>query len=152
LPTPTPPPPPVTRVIAQGSGSLGAHTVAPVVFTTTAAGSVEATVDWTFASNDVDIFLTRGSAPCTLQTFNDRTCGFIATAETRSVKPEKLSAPSLAAGPYTLYVANYGNSDESVAWQITLTSASASSASSATSATVRGGTAKGALDQMLDAR
>jgi hypothetical protein len=131
---------------------MGSKHVAPVVFTTTAAGSVAITVDWTFATNDVDIFLARGSEPCTLQTFNDRSCGFIATEESLSMKPEKLTIPSLAAGTYSLYIANFGDTDESVAWQVTLTSTSASAASVATTATVQRNAAKGALSRILEPR
>jgi hypothetical protein len=153
-PTPTPPPPPtsVTRVVSQGSGPLGSVTVAPVVFVTTASGAIGIEVNWTFATNDVDIFLARGSEPCTLETFNNRSCGFIATEESASMKPEKLTVPSLAAGAYTLYVANYGDTDESVAYQVTLTSTSASSASAATTATVQRSGAKGTLNRILDPR
>ncbi|PYQ40706.1 MAG: hypothetical protein DMF77_17785 [Acidobacteria bacterium] len=131
---------------------MGSKHVAPVVFTTTAAGSVGITVDWTFATNDVDIFLARGSEPCTLQTFNDRSCGFIATEESFSMKPEKLTIPSLAAGTYSLYIANFGDTDESVAWQVTLTSTSASSASVATTATVQRRADKGTLSRILEPR
>jgi hypothetical protein len=153
-PPPTPPPPPaqVTRVVSQGNTPMQSKHVAPVVFTTTAAGSVGITVDWTFATNDVDIFLARGSEPCTLQTFNDRSCGFIATEESLSMKPEKLTVPSLAAGTYSLYIANFGDTDESVAWQFTLTSTSASSASVATTATVPRSAAKGTLNRILEPR
>ena len=149
---PPPAPAPVTRVISQGNGPIGRRTVAPVVFTTTATGSVGITVDWTFASNDVDIFVTRGSEPCTLGTFNDRSCGFVATEESVLMKPEKLTVPSLAAGTYTLYVANFGDTDESVAYQVTLTSTSASSASAAATATVQRSAAKGTLSRILEPR
>ena len=151
-PTTTTTPPPVTRVISSGSGSLEAGFVAPVVFTTTASGTVGVEVNWTFATNDVDIFLTRGNEPCTLETFNDRSCGFIATEESTSMKPERLTVPSLAAGTYTLYVANFGDTDESVAYQITLTSTSASSASSAATANVRRGAAKRTLNRTVELR
>jgi len=153
-PSPTPPPPPVqvTRVVASGSGSIQSKFVAPVVFTTTASGTVGIEVNWTFATNDVDIFLARGSEPCTLQTFNDRSCGFIATEESLSMKPEKLTVPSLAAGTYSVYIANFGDTDESVAWQVTLTSTSASSTSVATAATVQRSAAKGTLQRILEPR
>jgi hypothetical protein len=151
-PTPTPTPAAVTRVVSQGSGPLGSVTVAPVVFITTASGAIGIEVNWTFATNDVDIFLARGSEPCTLDTFNNRSCGFIATEESASMKPEKLTVPSLAAGTYTLYVANHGDTDESVAYQVTLTSASASSASAATTATVSRSAEKGTLSRMLEPR
>jgi hypothetical protein len=142
----------VTRVVSQGSGSLEANVFSPVVFTTTAAGTVAIEVNWTFASNDVDIYLARGADPCSEETFNNRTCGFIATEESSSMKPEKLTVPGLAAGTYTLYVANFGDTDESVAYQVTLTSTSASSVSSATTATVQRGAAKGTLGRIPELR
>ena len=148
----SPPPQLVTNIVSQGNGPLGADTVAPVVFATAATGSLSATVDWTFASNDVDIYLTRGSHPCTLETFNNRTCGFIATAENVLTKPERFTVAGLAAGTYTLYVANFGDTDESVAYQVTLTSTSASSASSATSPTVTGSAMKGTLRRIAQPR
>jgi hypothetical protein len=151
-PTPTPTPAPVTRVVSQGSDTLESETLGAVVFTTTASGTVGVEVNWTFATNDVDIYLARGNDPCTEETFNNRSCGFIATEESPSLKPERLTVPNLAAGTYTLYVANFGDTDESVAWQVTLTSTSASSVSSATTATVRRGAAKGTLNRILELR
>jgi hypothetical protein len=81
-----------------------------------------------------------------------RTCAFVATEESPTLKPERLTVPNLAAGTYTLYVANFGDTDESVAWQVTLTSTSASSASSATTANVRRGAAKGRLNRIHELR
>jgi hypothetical protein len=133
-----------TRVISEGSGTLEARFLDFVVFTTGATGTVAATVDWTFATNDVDIYLTRGSDPCTVDDFNSRTCAFLAAAETGSAKPERLNVAGLAAGTYTLYVGNHGPTDESVAWQVTLTSTSASSVTAASSGVVPRGAAKGA--------
>ena len=124
----------------------------PVPFTTTASGTIGLEVNWTFTSNDVDIFLVRGGSPCSLESFNDRSCGFIATEESTSMKPEKLSIPGMAAGTYTLYVANYGDTDESVAWQVTLTSTSASSVSSAAAAPVVRSATKGAVKDILGPR
>jgi hypothetical protein len=119
----TPPPTPAasTAVIHDDSFPVGSKVVVPDTFTTSSAGTLTVTVDWTFASNDVDIFVARGSEPCTLQTFNDRSCGFLASDESTTMKPEKLTMSNLAAGTYTLYVANFGSTDESVACHITLT-------------------------------
>jgi hypothetical protein len=132
-PPPTPVPQPVTSLISQGSSPLGPSTVAPVPFTTTSLGTLDITVDWTFASNDVDIFLARGTNPCSLETFNDRSCGFIATEESTTMKPSRLRAANIAPGAYSLYVANFGDGDESVAWQVVLTTVSGSSLPSAAS-------------------
>jgi hypothetical protein len=65
------------------------------------------------------------------------------------MKPEKLRAASLAPGTYSLYVANFGDSDESVAWQFVLTTVSGSSASSPTSSAVGRGMAKGLLRRIV---
>jgi hypothetical protein len=153
-PPPTPPPPPaqVTRVVSQDHDSLESETFGPVVFNTTASGTIGVEVNWTFATNDVDIYLARGNNPCTEETFNNDTCTFIATEESASMKPERLSVPNLAAGTYTLYIANFGDTDESVAWQVTLTSTSASSASSATTANVHRGAKKGTLNRIHELR
>jgi len=126
-PPPTPTPAPVTRLIHDDAFAVGSRSVVPDTFATTSAGTLEVTVDWTFASNDVDIFIARGSEPCTLETFNNRSCGIIASEESTTLKPEKLTIPNFAAGSYTLYVANFGATDESVACHIVLTTASAAS-------------------------
>jgi len=151
-PVPTPAPAPVSNVISKGSSALGSKTVAPVTFTTTSVGTLDVTVDWTLAANDVDIFLARGTEPCTLATFNDRSCGFMATEESTTMKPEKLRVTNLAPGAYSLYVANYGSSDESIAWQFVLTTASGASVPSVTSSAVRRSAAKGPLRGILDPR
>jgi hypothetical protein len=142
----------VTRIVSQGNDSLESGFLGGVVFTTTTSGTLGVEVNWTFATNDIDIFLARGNDPCTEDTFDDRSCGFIATEESPSLKPERLTVPNLAAGTYTLYVANFGDTDESVAWQVTLTSTSASSVSSATTATVRRGAAKKTLNRIIELR
>ena len=41
--------------------SLEAEFVGLVHFTTTRTGTLEATVDWTFAANDLDVLITRGN-------------------------------------------------------------------------------------------
>jgi hypothetical protein len=150
-PSPTPIPPPVTSIVASGNSPLGASTVAPVAFSTTTVGTLDVTVDWTFAANDVDIFLARGTAPCSLASFNDRSCGFIASEESTTMKPSRLRAASLAPGAYSLYVANFGDTDESVAWQVVLTTVSGASLPSVAAAQDRG-VAKGPASRMTEAR
>ena len=121
-PTPTPTPTPGgTDVIGEGGGSIGVRRLRPFPFTTTATGTIGVTVDWTFATNDVDIYLARGTNPCTVERFNADTCSFLGFSTSMSVKPETLSVPSLAAGPYTTYVGNRGPTPESIRYQVTLT-------------------------------
>ena len=137
IPVPTPTPAPVSRVVAEGSFSgLGVRVLASVTpFTTTATGTLAVTVDWTFDSNDVDIYLTRGTDPCTVDDFNSGRCEFLAFSESVTAKPEKVSATGATAGPYTLYVGNRGPTEEAVSYQVVLTTGGgASSVSSANAA------------------
>src|SRR5262245_34600480 len=57
-PAPTPTPPPVTTVIYQNSGPVPASSVGYIDFNIPGAGTVNATVDWTFATSQVGIVLT----------------------------------------------------------------------------------------------
>jgi hypothetical protein len=151
LPTPTPSP--VSTVIHDDSFAVGTSTVAQDTFTTASVGTLAVTVDWAFATDDIDIFVAKGTDPCTLETFNNRTCGFLAADESTTLKPEKLTVTNLAAGAYTLYVANYGSSDEWVACHIILTTAAGASEVSVTTLNVGGtGTAKGGVHRILGPR
>ena len=130
-PTPTPTPTPTTTstsVIGAGSSSLAVLTLLSVPFTTTAAGTIGATVDWTFSTNDMDLYLTRGTNPCTAAQFNNSTCPFLDSATSATTQPETVSVPDLTAGAYTLYIGNFGPTEESVGFQITLTTSSGASA------------------------
>ena len=62
--TTTLPPAPVNTVIAEGSFSgLPSITGVEFPFVSRSRGDIRVTVDWTFATNDVDIFLRRASDP-----------------------------------------------------------------------------------------
>jgi hypothetical protein len=118
-PTPTPPPPP-PRVVAEGSGSLEADFLGRVnPFTTTLPGRIDATVDWTFATNDVDAVLVSGN--CSFEQFEAASCPILASALSVTAKPERLSVQSAPAGTYTLFIGNAGPDDESVSFQVVLT-------------------------------
>ena len=137
VPVPTPTPAPVSRVVAEGSFSgLGVRVLASVTpFTTTATGTLAVTVDWTFDSNDVDIYLTRGTDPCTVDDFNSGQCQFVGSSESFTAKPEKVSATGATSGPYTLYIGNRGPTEKAVSYQVVLTTGGgASSVSSANAA------------------
>ncbi|NOT44485.1 MAG: hypothetical protein HOP14_07785 [Acidobacteria bacterium] len=131
-PAPTPTPSAAPTLIFQGGGLLPSRTLLSTPFTTTATGTIGASVDWTFANSDLDLFLVRGTDPCTLDQFNNRQCPFLGAAESLTTKPETLSVPNLAAGAYTVYVANFADVQESVSLQITLTTTSGVSASGTT--------------------
>lgn len=130
-PTPTPPPLPVSRVIAEGSMSgLEPFFLAAIPFVTSVTGTLQASVDWTFPNNDIDIYLVQGS--CTIEQFNNNTCPFAAFSVSATAKPERVELPNAQPANYTLYVGNLGSSTEAFSFQVVLTSTEFASARSAT--------------------
>lgn len=126
-PAPTPQPPQVLleRSFSLPSGFIGSFRGVSV----TSSGVLTVTVDWTFATNDLDAFLVRGL--CTEEMYDAGTCDFIAFTDSPTAKPEML-AVNLTPGTYTPMVANFGPDDESGSVQVVFTGgATASSASSA---------------------
>jgi hypothetical protein len=117
--TPSTPTTPQTTVVAQGSGTLQVDFIGAVNFSTPAAGRLEVTVDWTFASNDIDIAVFAGS--CTATQIINLACGAPAAFSDSLNKPERLSIASAAAGAYTLGIENLGPGNESLSYQVTLT-------------------------------
>jgi hypothetical protein len=98
-------------------------------FTTQRVGRVDVEVDWTYATNDVDVILTRGV--CTFAQFEAMQCEVLSVAASTSVKPERLSIAGAAAGSYTLFIVNLGPEDDSVAWQVVQSASAASASTSA---------------------
>lgn len=133
VPSPTPVPLPPPRVVAEGSGSLEAGFVGQLApFMTTLPGRIDATVDWTFATNDVDALLVAGN--CSFEQVEAGECPILAAAVSASAKPERLTVPNVAPGIYTFFIGNAGPEDESVSFQIVLTP----SAAAASTAPARG--------------
>jgi hypothetical protein len=85
-----------------------------VVVKTTVSGTLEGSVDWTFASNPVYISWARGDCQ------QNPNCETISENKTTS-KPKKVSAVNASAGTYSLVVVNAGTSNESISYRITLT-------------------------------
>jgi hypothetical protein len=149
VPPPTAPPPAVTTLLQEGSFSgLGARILASVPFDTTATGTIEATVDWTFATDNVEAYLVRGT--CTVDQFNNLTCPFAAFSESPTAKPERIRATSQAPGSFNLYIGNRGPAEEAVSFQIFLTTGGSGS-SAKTTRVVRGVVEEGYL-RMLSPR
>jgi len=114
------PSPPVKTLITQGSFSgLGERNLSYVPFNTDATGTIEATVDWTFTTDNVDIYIVRGT--CTVDQFNSGTCPFVTFSESASAKPERVSASNQAPGSFNLYIGNRGPAEEAVSYQVFLT-------------------------------
>lgn len=122
-PRPTPAPTPVTTTLRQGTFTgLPSTWLLAVAFAPNFAGEVEAFVDWTFASNDVDLIVARGgSNPCrTSDGFIDFDICQVLATQAGPAKPERMRI-QLAAGEYTLYIRNGGASEESLSYRILLT-------------------------------
>jgi len=120
VPAVTTPPAPVSTVLAEGSrsnlGVNGELSLDP--FMTPANGTLDVTVDWTFATNNVQIYLADGL--CSVQDF-PYGCDFAGEAESLTAKPERLHLENLRAGTYTLIIVNPGPAVESVSFQIVFT-------------------------------
>lgn len=126
---PTPPPAPVSTVVAQGSLAgipVNAGYFTPA-FTTSSVGRLDATLDWTFARCDLDLYVLPASASCTADQFNARQCQFVAFSESTTAKPEKISVASLPAGAYKLLITNWGPVEESFSYQAVLTTGGSAS-------------------------
>jgi hypothetical protein len=122
-PPPPPPPPPVqeTIVIFGDSGSIPAETVGYIEFAIPSAGTVAATVDWTFASSMVAIALTTSACDDFEAAFLG-SCSHIAPPNiSRTQKPKTVSGSVTQATTARLWVLNLATVDESVAVQVTLT-------------------------------
>jgi hypothetical protein len=140
---PTPTPAPVPQVIQQGGFSLPAPVgdegfFGLVEVRTSAAGTWEATVDWTFPTNTLFMYVATGS--CTVEQFSSDACPesaacacqFATRSELAAPKPRILTVPNAAAGTRTLIVWNLGPREESGTYTIRLTpSTLATSASDA---------------------
>jgi hypothetical protein len=116
-------------VVSQGVGlSLEAGFTGRVIVTTTRAGTLKATVDWTFDENDIDVGLFTGD--CSFDQFVGGQCEMVAASASTTAKPEQIQGAA-PAGTYTLFIVNIGPGDETLSYQVVLTpDAAASSASS----------------------
>lgn len=113
-PTTLPPP----SVVLQNSYPIPAGFAYGQTFTTSRAGTLDATIDYTYATNQIVVWMARGN--CTVQLFQANQCDFAATSFAGS-KPRKVSVTGTSAGTFTLIVGNFGTQDESVSYQVVLT-------------------------------
>jgi hypothetical protein len=98
---------------ANGAGLAQDIYLVTFVVSGSGTGTVDATVNWTFASNDIDIGIFRGDCLA-------GACDLLAASETLS-KPETVRA-SVTSGTHTLAILNYGPGSESGTYEIFLTS------------------------------
>ena len=94
-----------------------------VVFTDVSvngSGTLSATADWTFASSDVDIYVTAPTCAATNTNNLQSGCTAIGRTTSGTAKPERLTV-NVAQGNYRLWIANFGPSTESGTLQASAT-------------------------------
>ena len=130
----TPPPPtpvPCTHsTLFQSGGSLPAHSADFESFTTTTSGRVDVTLDWTFPSSLMAVWVAQGA--CNFDQFKAGTCNYL-LQQASPPKPLKGSIANVPAGTYVLIIGNASDVSESVAVSVVLSSSTCPAASSVTS-------------------
>jgi hypothetical protein len=97
-----------------------------VPFTTLFQGTIEATVDWTSASNTVWVLVSSGT--CTVEQFQTPgcplgtgcPCQFAVSSLVPTPKPRVLTVPSAPTGSRSLIIWNQGPGAESVSYQVVI--------------------------------
>ena len=126
VPTATPTPAPTTTVIFQSAfPPLDQFNYALGDFPIPNNGTVRATLEWTFATNDLLFFIFSGTTCTDLETFlttgSAPGCTLLGQQFTPGVKPKVISFDVTAAQNARILVANLGPTGESGVVQITLT-------------------------------
>lgn len=89
-----------------------------ISITGTGGATVEATAEWTFASDDVDIYVT--ATTCTPTMFAGELCAYKTKADSATSKPERVSFPVSPGDNYRFWVVNFGPQRESGTFQAVL--------------------------------
>jgi len=119
-PTPTPC---SQKVLDSGSDELKSRWILYYDFSVPETGRLDVTLDWTYATNPIGVYVVPANTCNTVDEFNARSCNFILKSET-AAKPRKVSVPNLAAGNYRWLFANFGTTDDSISYQVVLSTGS----------------------------
>jgi hypothetical protein len=119
-PTPTPC---SQKILDQGSDDLKSKWVLYYDFSVPETGRLDVTLDWTYASNTVGVYVVAAGTCGTLEEFNARNCNFVLRSDT-GAKPRKVSVTNVAAGNYRWLFANFGTADDSISYQVVLSTGS----------------------------
>ena len=111
---------PTRSVISQRGWQLAAGEALLVDLSVSGSGTatVDATVEWTLATNDVDVYVTNTS--CTFEMVAATACAYTAKADSTTAKPERLSF-STSSGNYRFWIVNFGPTNESGTLEVGLT-------------------------------
>jgi hypothetical protein len=118
-PTTLPPTPCTQTVVVTDAGPANARTLYINDFSVPDSGRLDITMDWTNAASPVGFYLVPANT-CTLDEFNARSCNFLVRSEPSSVKPRKISVANFNAGNYRWMLGTFGDTDESISFQIVL--------------------------------
>jgi hypothetical protein len=108
-----------TSLPTQPFANLAASEVAFAEVTINGTGVLTGTADWTFASNDIDIYVTAPSCRAT-DIVELANCQAVGRTTAVSTKPERLTV-NVTQGNYRVWVANFGPGSESGTLQMTAT-------------------------------
>ena len=109
---------PAATLIAQGSAPILKRQVFYLDVTTPRPGRVDVTVDWSSANNQVLLWLT--DRQCSSVLFERDDCTYLVKS-LEGPKPRTMFATDVAAGTYTLVIANDGPNDDQFPYRVTLT-------------------------------
>jgi len=90
-----------------------------IEITGSGSGTLDAAVEWTFASDDVDIYVT--AVTCTPDMFAAERCAYKTKADSGTTKPERVSFGVSAGDKHRFWIVNFGPQRESGTFVATLT-------------------------------
>ena len=82
-------------------------------------GTIEVSVDWTVAANNIDVYATPGECASTATTLTASSC-VVAETASLAAKPERLSFPGVPGGVYRVFVVNRGSQSDTVTVRVTV--------------------------------
>ena len=83
-------------------------------------GTVEVSVDWTVATNNIDVYATPGDCLNTPSALTVASCLVLAETVGIADKPERLSFPGVPGGVYRVFVVNRGSQADTVTVRLTV--------------------------------
>jgi len=107
-------PSPVEQTVSRTVGSGEAAAAATVSVGSGGSGTVEVTVDWKVAGNNIDVYVATGDCfeiPTALSAWS---CVAVAKAEGETARPEKVAFPGSAGASYKVFVVNHGPAPDTV--------------------------------------
>lgn len=116
-------PQPTTVTTTLPTFTFNSVTPGVVVFTDVTingTGTLSLTADWTFATSDIDIYVTATSCAATNVSNLQSGCAAVGRTTATATKPERLTV-NVSQGNYRIWVANFGPATESGTLQATAT-------------------------------